>query len=87
MYNEPMPTCNTFKYLGCTFDIKGIRWDLHIERMVEKTDKVLYFFKSNGFNGEGFRERTKLTIMEAFIRSTFEYCCNHAKGAKVDRYT
>ena len=74
IYEQPMPICETFKYLGCIFDIKGIRWDLHFERLEDKTDKVLHLFRSIGFNGPGFRERTKITIMKAFIRSTYEYC-------------
>lgn len=74
IYNTPMPICQTFKYLGCIFDIHGIRWDLHIERIEAKTVKILNFFRSIGFNAMGFRERTRLTIMKAFIRSTFEFC-------------
>ena len=74
LYDCTIPILTTFRYLGCIFDKHVIRWDLHLVRIEEKINKVVHLFRSMGYNGSGFRERTKIYIFKAFIRSTMEYC-------------
>jgi hypothetical protein len=74
IYNIEIPHCTTFKYLGVMVDSKGIRWDLHLERLEQKTDQMLQFFRSIGFNSKGFRERTRVTLFKTFLRPLWEYC-------------
>ena len=73
IYGEDIPHCVTFKYLGCMFDKKGINWELHHKRLIEKTKQMLHFFTSVGYNSGGFRERTRLTLFKTFLRPLWEY--------------
>ena len=73
IYGEPVPHCNEFKYLGIMVDKKGITWERHLNRMSDKTERMLNFFRSVGFNMYGFRERTRLQLYKTFLRPLFEY--------------
>jgi hypothetical protein len=73
IYGESVTPCQDFKYLGIMMDKEGINWDKHIKRMSEKTDKILNFFRSIGYNSYGFRERTRLQLYKTFLRPLFEY--------------
>ncbi len=73
IYGNNLVNCEEFKYLGCIFDKNGINWRKHFSRLVLKTERFIQFFRSIGFNGKGFRERTKLHIFKSNIRSLFEY--------------
>ena len=41
IYGENVTRCTTFKYLGCMMNCKGIRWHLHIRRLIDKTLNML----------------------------------------------
>ena len=73
MYGELLPTTEIFKYLGVWFRPTGIDWKAHVGKMIEKAKNATQFFGHMGYNGTGFRERTKLTIYKTFIRPTMEY--------------
>jgi hypothetical protein len=63
-------------------DRDGINWREHFQRLTEKAKKVLNFFRSVGFNQNGFRERTKLMIFKTFLRPLWEYGAAIAPNTK-----
>jgi Reverse transcriptase (RNA-dependent DNA polymerase) len=73
LYGEPLPKTDLFKYLGVWFRPWGIDWKTHVGKMIEKARNSAQFFGHVGYNGTGFRERTKLTIYKTFIRPMMEY--------------
>jgi hypothetical protein len=73
LYDEPMPECKEFKYLGVWFTGDGADWKMHFDRRCEKARNAINFWKSVGMNGFGFKLRTKRAIYVSFIRPVFEY--------------
>ena len=73
IYDNDVPNCVSFKYLGVMMDKEGIDWRAHLGRLQDKTLKMINFFRSIGYNMNGFRERTRLQIYKTFIRPLCEY--------------
>ena len=73
IYDDVVPVCTHFKYLGVWFGATGADWFLHFSKMVEKGRKQLQFWKSIGFNSTGFGLRTRRLIFTSFLRPVVEY--------------
>jgi hypothetical protein len=73
LYGEILPVATNFKYLGVWFKPEGIHWVTHVAKMIEKAENTSQFFGHLGYNGTGFKERTKLTIFKTFLRPIMEY--------------
>jgi len=73
IYDQLVPSCEVFKYLGIYFDKTAVLWTRHVKEMIEKADKVCTAFQVIGFNSRGMSLRTKLMIYKLFIRSVMEY--------------
>jgi len=73
LYGEPIPRCTQFKYLGVWFNEQGADWKLHCQKMSDKANTVVNFWRSVGFNPGGFGIRTRRFIYVCFIRPVLEY--------------
>jgi Reverse transcriptase (RNA-dependent DNA polymerase)/Endonuclease-reverse transcriptase len=73
MYGQAMPHTDRFRYLGMYFNNHGVDFDYSFQQRVAKTRKLVDFFRSKGFNGNGWRPDSNIALYRAFIRPSMEY--------------
>ena len=70
--NDSIPIVKTYKYLGCIFDKNGLNMKLHVNRCIEKANRLLSFLRMN-INTMSWSEIVKLNIYKICIRPIIEY--------------
>jgi hypothetical protein len=73
LYNDVIPQCDSFKYLGIIFDNDGIVWTETMKKPMKKAKTMTTILRKRGFNGKGWTPRLSILAYKSFIRSSMEY--------------
>lgn len=70
---ETIPISKSYNYLGFIFNINGIDWPAHFNRLAAKAENTVSQFKSLGLCSPALSPSTLTTVFKTFIRPVFEY--------------
>lgn len=73
VYEQELPWCQNFVYLGMIFNESGLASLDHVNRLVTRALPTLYYLKGKGANGYGFGIKLRACIYKTFLRPKVEY--------------
>lgn len=73
LYNEPLPTVETFTYLGMPFVKKGLDGPGILAKRKQSSMHLMHLFNKIGINRNGFSLLLCTRLYTTFIRPMFEY--------------
>jgi hypothetical protein len=73
LYNEELTISKQASYLGVIFDVKGINWESHFAKRINKAKKVTLLMQSMGMNIMGLAPAASINLYKTFIRPILEY--------------
>ena len=73
IYGKEVPKVDSTKYLGITFNKKGIDWENMIQEKENKIHMMTIALGKIGFSLNGWSLKHSITVYKTFIRSALEY--------------
>ena len=73
LYNSPIPLTQNFKYLGSFFDSDGFSPDIHIHKMINKSQVSVAMLQSCGFTPKTVSITTLLDLVQLICHSQLTF--------------
>jgi len=70
--DKEIPQVDQYRYLGFPHEPKGINWQQHLDKNVDKASKLLDWIQAKSFSGM-WPEWIRVAIFKSFVRPTYEY--------------